>query len=110
MHIMMLIGSPGCGKGTLSTHLQRQGYHAVSTGELPREAAKHDPALAGQLASGTLTDDQKITDLLRAALEDQTQVLLDGYPPPWCRSACSQRPSRTRRSARSNCGSATIWP
>ena len=24
MHIMMLIGSPGCGKGTLSTHLQRQ--------------------------------------------------------------------------------------
>ena len=80
MHIMMLIGSPGCGKGTLSTHLQRQCYHAVSTGELPREAAKHDPALAGQLASGTLTDDQKITDLLRAALESQTQVLLDGYP------------------------------
>lgn len=80
MHILILIGSPGCGKGTLSKHLQQRGYHAVSTGELLRAAAKTDAALAEQLAIGSLTDDHTITDLLKEALEGQTQVLLDGYP------------------------------
>ncbi|WP_407572798.1 nucleoside monophosphate kinase [Deinococcus altitudinis] len=80
MNILILIGPPGCGKGTLSKHLQRQGYHAISTGELLRDAAKTDPALAEQLAGGSLTDDHTITDLLKQALEGQTQVLLDGYP------------------------------
>lgn len=80
MHILILIGPPGCGKGTLSTYLQQRGYHAVSTGELLRSAAKEDPALAEQLATGTLTDDHTITELLKVALEGQTKVLLDGYP------------------------------
>lgn len=80
MHILILIGPPGCGKGTLSAHLQTQGYHAVSTGEHLRFTAKHDPALAEQLAIGTLTDDHKITELLKQAFKGQTKVLLDGYP------------------------------
>ena len=80
MHILILIGPPGSGKSTLSAHLQQLGYHAVSTGNLLRHAAKSNPALAEQLATGSLTDDQTITDLLRTALEGQTKVLLDGYP------------------------------
>ena len=80
MQILILIGPPGCGKGTLAQHLQQHGYHTVSTGELLRKAAKTNPELQQQLDGGSLTDDSTVTDLLKAELPGHEMVLLDGFP------------------------------
>lgn len=81
LELLILIGPPGCGKGTLAVRLERSnGYHPVSTGALLRQAALHNPALQEQLASGTLTPDATLERLLIQAVKHHKKVLLDGYP------------------------------
>jgi len=81
LELLILIGPPGSGKGTLAAALaQSNGYHPVSTGELLRQAARTDPVLGEQLALGTLTPDATIGTLLTRAISGHKKVLLDGYP------------------------------
>jgi adenylate kinase len=85
---IILIGPPGCGKGTQATRIaQRYGVPHVSTGDILRAAVKAGSALglevAAILASGGLVGDDLMTDLVRnrlAAPDVDKGFVLDGFP------------------------------
>ena len=84
----MLIGPPGCGKGTQAARLsQRLFIPHISTGDILRGAVKAGTALGRQVAgimhAGGLVGDDLITDLVRerlAASDAARGFILDGYP------------------------------
>lgn len=82
LNFLILMGPPGCGKGTVCTRLQQDlGYVHISTGDLLREEAKTNPEIRETLSRGEYISDDIITDLLLKNLKDQKKtVLLDGYP------------------------------
>src|SRR3954468_10242929 len=83
---LILIGPPGCGKGTQATRIaQRYGVPHVSTGDILRAAVKAGSPLglhvAATLASGGLVGDDLMTDLVRnriAAPDIARGFVLDG--------------------------------
>jgi adenylate kinase len=86
--VLLLLGPPGCGKGTQAMRLAaRLGIPAISTGEIIRgEIASATPL--GRLAqavtlTGGLLDDPTINKLVEARLgraDCARGFLLDGYP------------------------------
>lgn len=84
----MLLGAPGCGKGTQAARVERAlGIPAISTGELLRRAVAEETDLgrrvAETLASGRLVDDVLMAEVVGARIgaEDAARgFLLDGYP------------------------------
>lgn len=84
----MLLGAPGCGKGTQAERLESAlGVPAISTGELLRQAVAAKSSLgervAATLASGRLVDDDLMADVVRARLgrdDARNGFVLDGYP------------------------------
>jgi len=86
--ILLLLGPPGCGKGTQAEFLtQRLQIPAISTGEMIREECHAGTAL-GQMAcsivsNGGLVSDDMVNEIvaLRIARPDCARgFLLDGYP------------------------------
>jgi adenylate kinase len=85
---MLIIGPPGCGKGTQSDRLSRHlGITGVSTGDVFREHVKNLTPLGQEvivhLDAGDLVPDTLTNRVVRDRL-DQDDVrsgfLLDGYP------------------------------
>jgi adenylate kinase len=84
---IVLLGPPGCGKGTQAARLQDEaGYTPLATGDLLREALEAGTEL-GRRASrymdrGDLVPDDLIIETVRDALADldDQPVLLDGFP------------------------------
>lgn len=84
----MLLGAPGCGKGTQAERLESAlGVPAISTGDLLRQAVTQKSPLGERvaeiLASGRLVDDGLMAEVVRARLhEDDARegFVLDGYP------------------------------
>lgn len=84
----MLLGAPGCGKGTQAERLESAlGVPAISTGELLRQAVAAKSPLGERvgaiLASGRLVDDDLMADVVRARLgrdDARGGFVLDGYP------------------------------
>lgn len=89
MAILILLGPPGVGKGTLAEMLcERFGFLHVSTGDILREEVRRGSDLGkrvkGFMDSGGLVPDDTICAIVAARLaEDQVQrqgCLLDGFP------------------------------
>jgi adenylate kinase len=85
--MIALLGPPGSGKGTQARRLcARDGYVALSTGDLLRAAAAAGTdvgrAAAGYMGRGELVPDELIVGLLRDELRrhESVPVLLDGFP------------------------------
>jgi adenylate kinase len=84
---IVLLGPPGCGKGTQAARLQDEaGFTSLATGDLLREARQAGTDL-GRRASefmdrGDLVPDELIIETVRDALADldDRPVLLDGFP------------------------------
>ena len=84
---IVLVGPPGCGKGTQAARLHDEaGYTQLATGDLLREAREAGTDL-GRRASeymdrGELVPDDVIVGMVRDALEglDDQPVLFDGFP------------------------------
>ncbi|MDR3179727.1 MAG: nucleoside monophosphate kinase [Holosporaceae bacterium] len=87
--IVVLLGPPGAGKGTIAQYLL-DNYEVVhfSTGNLLRNEVKNDTGLgrevSAQVGSGGLVSDDIINRVVESnlakTLEGDSVVLLDGYP------------------------------
>lgn len=82
--IVILLGAPGTGKGTQSAWLSRElEIPTVSTGEMLRAIAQHDPEIKRLLAAGSLVSDAMVCRAVEAKLRgelSETGVILDGFP------------------------------
>ncbi|MCB1007344.1 MAG: adenylate kinase [Acidobacteria bacterium] len=84
----LLLGAPGCGKGTQAEKLSDTlGIPAISTGEMLRQAVSEGTALGrkveGVMAAGELVSDELMSEVVaeRLARSDAAGgFLLDGYP------------------------------
>lgn len=88
MKNIILIGLPGCGKGTQSKKLSSElGFEHISTGDLIREEQAKNTAI-GQLATrladnGNFLPDDIVTTLVRQRIIDSKNkvgFIFDGYP------------------------------
>lgn len=85
---IVLLGAPGCGKGTQAERLEVSlGVPAISTGDMLRAAVAAGSELGqrveGVMASGALVDDDLMADVVRDRLAQDAAAggfLLDGYP------------------------------
>ncbi len=85
---IVLLGAPGCGKGTQAERLEVSlGVPAISTGDMLRAAVAAGSELGqrveGVMASGALVDDDLMADVVRDRLAQDDAAggfLLDGYP------------------------------
>ncbi len=86
--VIVLLGSPGVGKGTQGIRLSRErGWAHVSTGDLLRAALKAGTALGLEarrfMDAGELVPDDVIVDLVRehlGAMPRGQGVVFDGFP------------------------------
>jgi adenylate kinase len=84
--IVVMLGSPGSGKGTQSSLLQEKyGLTHISTGNLLREEiAKKTPLgleLKKVLDDGGLAPDEVAVELVKKAFKDEDHgIILDGFP------------------------------
>ena len=80
--ILIIMGPPGSGKGTLSKKLQeRNGFQHISTGELVRKS--EDPEVKSTIERGEYVSDKLITRILRkelSRLDLETGIIIDGFP------------------------------
>ncbi len=85
---VVLLGSPGVGKGTQGTRLGRtKGWAHLSTGDLLRRAVQDGTALGREasrcMAAGALVPDDVIVGLVRERLGElgrERGVVFDGFP------------------------------
>jgi len=85
---LVLLGPPGCGKGTQAARLsERLDVPAISTGDMLRAAVAEGSELgqrvSGIMAVGALVDDATMADVVRDRLgrdDAQGGFLLDGFP------------------------------
>jgi adenylate kinase len=80
----VLLGPPGAGKGTQAKLIVEK-YNIVhlSTGDMFREAQKHDKELAALMSSGHLIPDEVVINMVKNRLKKDDVVkgfLLDGFP------------------------------
>ena len=84
---IVLLGAPGCGKGTQSAKLvEEYGFKHLSTGDLLRAAVKEGTELGKRAKSfmdaGELVPDEVVIGLVEETLkqEPDASYLLDGFP------------------------------
>jgi adenylate kinase len=87
--IVVLLGAPGAGKGTLAGALKDQlGVHHISTGDLIRAEIKAGSPIGkeieGYVKSGGLVPDEVVTKMIaetvRKTAEDKKGYMFDGFP------------------------------
>lgn len=81
---IVLIGSPGSGKGTLGNALaKRYNLQNISVGQAIRSAATNNKKLKTIIDAGGLLDDLTVQNILETNLANlglQDNYILDGYP------------------------------
>lgn len=85
--IIVLLGVPGSGKGTLSSRLKNElGYVHLSTGDMFRKILKSGTELGNKInaiiQSGKLVSDDLTNELVKQELSNvhADKIVLDGYP------------------------------
>lgn len=87
--IIVLLGAPGAGKGTLATALKdRLGVHHISTGDLIRAEIKAGSSIGLEIKryveSGGLVPDEVVTKMIEGKIKETYQdakgYMFDGYP------------------------------
>ena len=85
---LILLGPPGCGKGTQATYIvKKYDFVQLSTGDMLREAIKNNTP-TGQivkdvLASGKLVDNELILQIMKDKIEETASSpgrIFDGFP------------------------------
>ena len=84
---LIILGAPGCGKGTLSEQIVKNcNYKHISTGEILREEIANNSEIGKQaknyMEKGQFVPDEIVIDVLRKRLEQLScdNYILDGFP------------------------------
>ncbi len=86
--ILIFLGAPGSGKGTVAAELKQHGFNHLSTGDIFRGLAQKDTPLATKIKTildeGNLIDDKATLEVLIDGLSafdlQKDHLILDGYP------------------------------
>lgn len=86
--ILILLGAPGAGKGTIANYLkEKYNYISISTGDVIRNEIKTNPEFAKKIkaivAAGKLVSDDIVNELIKKFLtanKKNKNIILDGYP------------------------------
>lgn len=80
--ILVILGAPGSGKGTLSKELKKKyGFEHISTGDLIRNS--DDPEVKKIIDEGNFLPDDMMIKMLRKELKKvdlSSNIILDGFP------------------------------
>lgn len=82
---VVLLGPPGCGKGTQAEKMGDDlGYVKLSTGDMLREAVRNQTELGLKaktyMDSGGLVPNDLIIGLMKEKIEGLDKIILDGFP------------------------------
>ena len=80
MKCIILLASPGAGKGTASDYIEsKYGYKHISTGSLLRNEALVNEEIKSLIDKGLFVSDETVIDVLKRNINDQN-IILDGMP------------------------------
>lgn len=87
MRVVVLLGPPGAGKGTVAEVLVDKGYKHVSTGDMLREQIRLKTELGREakrlMDQGKLVPDEVVVGMIRDLMKNSTEnakFLFDGFP------------------------------
>lgn len=87
MNVVVLLGPPGAGKGTVAEVLVDKGYKHISTGDLLREQIRLETPLGIEakklMDGGQFVPDDVVVGMMRDLMQDSafgTNYLFDGFP------------------------------
>ena len=80
MKCIILLASPGAGKGTASEYIEKKyGYKHISAGSLLRNEALVNKKIKDLIDNGVFVSDETVMDVLKKNIDDQN-IILDGMP------------------------------
>ena len=80
MKCIILLASPGAGKGTASDYIENKyGYKHISTGSLLRNEALVNEEIKSLIDKGLFVSDETVIDVLKRNIDDKN-IILDGMP------------------------------
>ena len=80
MKCIILLASPGAGKGTLSDYIENKyGYKHISTGSLLRNEALVNEEIKSLIDKGLFVSDETVIDVLKRNINNEN-IILDGMP------------------------------
>ena len=80
MKCIILLASPGAGKGTLSDYIENKyGYKHISTGSLLRNEALVNEEIKSLIDKGEFVSDETVIDVLKRNINNEN-IILDGMP------------------------------
>ena len=80
MKCIILLASPGAGKGTASDYIENKyGYKHISSGSLLRNEALVNEEIKSLIDNGKFVSDELVMDVLKRNI-DSDNIILDGIP------------------------------
>ena len=80
MKCIILLASPGAGKGTASDYIENKyGYKHISTGSLLRNEALVNEEIKSLIDKGVFVSDETVMDVLKRNINNEN-IILDGMP------------------------------
>lgn len=82
--IVLMMGLPGSGKGSIAIRLETLGFSVISTGKIIRDEIFNETDLGKSLEDAVnkaeYVDDQIVASMVKSKFEDGKDLLIEGFP------------------------------